>query len=70
LIDELLTAHDVKKALRCSLPHVYNLADRGQIPCIRFPSPSKGKPRDMVRFKIEDVRQFIEAHYVSLRVTR
>lgn len=67
MIDSLLTAQDVKRVLKCSLPHVYNLADRGQIPCIRIPCP--GKASSMVRFKQEDVRSFIQDHYMTLRVT-
>ena len=31
----LLVAKDVKKILRCSLPLVYKLAERGQLPCVR-----------------------------------
>lgn len=62
---DLLTAQDVKKILRCSLPLVYKLADRGQLPCVRWKCPGKGtdKPRTMVRFKLEDVLDFIEGNY-------
>lgn len=61
----LLTAQDVKKILRCSLPLVYKLAERGQLPCVRWDSPGKGtsKPRTMVRFKLDDVMEFINEHY-------
>jgi predicted DNA-binding transcriptional regulator AlpA len=64
-MEPLLDAKEVKKILRCSLPLVYKLADRGQIPCIRVPCPGIGKERTrtMVRFKKSDVLSFIEKHY-------
>lgn len=64
-IGELLDAKAVKKVLRCSLPLVYKLAERGQIPSVRIPCPGNGtiKPRDIVRFKKDDVIAFIEKHY-------
>lgn len=64
-IDPLLDAKDVKKVLRCSLPLVYKLADRGQLPSIRWECPGEGniKPRTMVRFRREDVLNFIKEHY-------
>lgn len=64
-IEPLLGAKDVKRLLRCSLPLVYKLADRGQLPCVRWECPGMGteKPRTMVRFKVADVRRFIEEHY-------
>jgi hypothetical protein len=62
---ELLKPKDVQKMLRVSLPLVYRMAQRGQLACVRWKCPGNGeeKPRTMVRFKPEDVRQFIEAHY-------
>ena len=64
-IEPLLNARDVSKILRCSLPHVYKMADRGQLPCIRWESPGNGerRSRSVVRFKMEDVLQFMENHY-------
>jgi len=64
-IKPLLDAKEVKKILRCSLPLVYKLADRGQLPCVRWKCPGDGnsKPRSMVRFKQIDVMEFIEKHY-------
>lgn len=61
----LLNAQDVKKILRCSLPLVYKLAERGQLPCVRWESPGEGqkKPRTMVRFKLDDVMDFIDRNY-------
>jgi len=64
---DLLTAQDVKKILRCSLPLVYKLAERGQLPCVRWECPGVGtdKPRTMVRFKPDDVIAFIDGHYMA-----
>jgi predicted DNA-binding transcriptional regulator AlpA len=64
---ELLNAKDVQKILKCSLPLVYRMADRGQIPCVRWESPGDGKkkPRSMVRFKLSDVKEFIERNYTT-----
>ena len=63
----LLTAQDVKKILRCSLPLVYKMAERGQIPCIRWACPGKGtdKPRKMLRFRLKDVMGFIDQNYTG-----
>jgi hypothetical protein len=64
-IDSLLDAKDVKAILRCSLPLVYKLAERKQIPCVRIPCPGEGqRARTMLRFKLNDVQAFIEKHYV------
>jgi len=63
--DNLLDAKDVKQMLSCSLPLVYKMADRGQLPCVRWECPGDGdkKPRTMVRFKKDDILEFIEKHY-------
>ena len=62
---ELLTAKDVKQILKCSLPLVYKLAERGQIPCVRWECFGNGeaKQKTMVRFKLNDVLNFIERNY-------
>jgi predicted DNA-binding transcriptional regulator AlpA len=62
---ELLNARDVSKLLKVSLPLVYRMAEREQLACVRWECPGEGeeKPRTMVRFKLEDVRDFIEEHY-------
>jgi excisionase family DNA binding protein len=64
---ELLTPKDVQKILKCSLPLVYKMADRGQLPCVRWECPGNGgkKPRTTVRFKLSDVQAFIEKHYAT-----
>jgi hypothetical protein len=66
-MEELLTAKETKKILKVSLPLVYKLADQKRIPCVRWDCPGKGKkkPRSMLRFKIEDVLNFIEEHYTT-----
>ena len=64
-IDPLLTAQEVKRLLKCSLPLVYKLAERGQVPCVRWECPGEEgkKSRTMVRFKQNDVLAFIESHH-------
>ena len=64
---ELLTAKDVQRILKVSLPLVYRLADRKQLACIRWECPGNGivKPRTCVRFKLSDVQAFIERHYAT-----
>jgi len=61
----LLDASEVRRLLKCSLPLIYKMAERGQIPCVRWECLGKGKekPRTTVRFKREDVFNFIEKHY-------
>ena len=62
---DLLTARDVSKILRVSLPLIYRMAERQQLPCVRWQCPGKGteKTPTTVRFKLEDVQGFIEKHY-------
>jgi len=61
--EPLLDAKEVKRILRCSLPLIYKMADRGQIPCVRIPCPGAGKPKSLLRFKKIDVISFIENNY-------
>ena len=62
---ELLNAQIVKKMLHCSLSLVYAMADRGQLPCVRWecPSDNGGRAKTIVRFKQQDIMDFIEKHY-------
>lgn len=64
-IESLLTAQQVAKILKCSLALAYRLAERGQLPAVRWECPGAGrqKPRTMVRFRLSDVREFIARHY-------
>jgi len=64
-MEPLLDAKQVQKILRVSLPLVYKMADRGQLPCVRWECPGEGKikPRTTVKFKLEDIMSFIEKHH-------
>ena len=59
---ELLTPKEVKAILKCSLPYVYKLGERGLLSCVRIPTIGNDK-RSMVRFKQKDVIDFIERNY-------
>jgi len=60
---ELLTPKDVQKMLKVSLSLVYRMAERGQLPCVRWEAPGEGeRKKTMVRFKQEDVFNFIQEH--------
>lgn len=61
--EPLLDAKEVKKILRCSLPLIYKMADRGQIPSVRIPCPGDKKPKRLLRFIKSDVLRFIEKYY-------
>ena len=65
ILEPLLDAKQVKAILRCSLPLVYKMAARRQLPCVKWDCPGDGdkKPRTMVRFKKADVFKFIEQNY-------
>ena len=60
---ELLTPKDVRKILKCSLPQVYRLAERGLIGVVRMPSGLESGGRGLVRFKLADILAFIEGNY-------
>ena len=62
---ELLTPKDVARMLKVSLALVYRMADRDQLPCVRWPCPGEGeeRSRNTVRFYLEDVIAFIESHH-------
>ena len=64
LLMELLTPKDVQKMLKVSLPLVYRMAERGQLPCVRWDSPGKGEKRKktVVRFEKEVILEFIRQH--------
>ena len=60
---ELLNAQEVARIFRCSRALVYRMADRKQLPCIRWECPGMGKKkRETVRFKKSDVIAFVEKH--------
>ena len=64
-METLLDAKQVSKMLRCSLPLIYKMANRGQLACVRWECPGEGKekPRTMVRFRQNDVMEFVKKHY-------
>lgn len=61
--EQLLTAKDVQRSLRCSLALVYRWADQGRLPCVRIPCPGNGRQKSLVRFKHSDLVEFIDRHY-------
>jgi hypothetical protein len=60
---QLLKPAQVAKILSCSLPWVYKASESGMLPSVRIPCPGAGERRKtMVRFRMEDLLNFIEAH--------
>ena len=62
LTAEILTPAEVQKILRVSRSMVYKFASSGRIPCIRIDTGHK----ELVRFKLSDVQEFIERHYKNV----
>ena len=61
--NNLLTAKQVQRMLNVSQALVYRMAERGQLPCIRWECPGEGKRKKAaVRFTLEDILNFIEMH--------
>jgi len=58
----LLKPKAVAKMLGMSVPWVYKSAKRGILPCVKLPSMGKNGT-EPVRFKKEDIVQFIEKYY-------
>jgi hypothetical protein len=63
--EPLLNTQDVRKILRCSMSLVYRMAEDGRLPCVKIPCPGKGKQKHLIRFKKEDVINFIEKNYLK-----
>jgi len=62
-MEPLLTPKDVKRMLGVSLSLVYRMADRGQLPCVRWEAPGEGeRKKTVVRFEKEVVLEFIKKH--------
>jgi len=61
---QLLKPAQVAKILQCSIPWVYKASEAGKIPSVRIPCPGKGKKQQktMVRFELQALLGFIEAH--------
>ncbi len=54
-------AKTIAKKLRCSPSQVYEMAERGDLPCVRFPR-GPGKTRSSVRFDPEAIERWISKH--------
>ena len=63
-LEDLLKASDVAKIFQCSRALIYRMADRGELPCIRWECTGEGKKqkRETVRFKKADIIAFVEKH--------
>jgi predicted DNA-binding transcriptional regulator AlpA len=62
-MDPLLTPKQVQKLLGASLPYIYKLASTNRILVVRIPSLGAGREKNLIRFKLEDVLNFINSHY-------
>jgi len=62
-MDPLLTPKQFQKLLSSSLPYIYKLASTGRIPVVKIPSLGGGREKNLIRFKLEDVRNFINSYY-------
>ncbi len=58
---ELEKAKATAKKLKCSPSQVYEMAARGDLPCVRFPR-GPGKTRSSVRFDPEAIEEWIAKH--------
>jgi len=61
---ELLNAKQVSKVLRVSQSLIYAMADRGQLPCVRWDCPSQDgkRKKSVVRFDLNDIVAFVDSH--------
>ena len=65
---ELLKPKQVARILQCSEPWVYKASETGLLPSVRIPCPGTGKrKKNLVRFEIEAIREFISVHRQTLR---
>jgi hypothetical protein len=67
MLEPLLDAKQVKAILRCSLPLVYKMAARGQLPCVQWECSGavNKRSRTMIRFKKTDIIKFMELNSVK-----
>ncbi len=57
-MEPLLDAQDVKKLLNVALATVYKMAERGQLPCVKWVIDASGKrPKSVIRFKKEELSE-------------
>jgi predicted DNA-binding transcriptional regulator AlpA len=62
-LNNLLKAKDVAQILCCSQALIYKMAERGQLPCVRWECPGNGtKAKMMLRFEASAVQAFIKDH--------
>ena len=64
---ELLNARQVAKIQNCAASSVYKMAERGLLPCVKWQiaSGEGRKERPLLRFKADDVLEFIENHRMT-----
>lgn len=68
-IEPLLTAVEVAALLKCSPAHVVSLYHAGRLPAagLAVTTPPTGRPgRRMLRFRVADVRAYIDAQTVVI----
>ena len=67
MFDELLKPRQTAKILNCSQSHIYDLADKGVLKCVKWNcNQGEGKrSKKILRFKLEHVMAFIEESTVS-----
>ena len=63
-MENLLTTKQVAKLLNVSIPLIYRMADRGQLPCVSWPCVGEGekRARNTVRFDLAEIIDFINKH--------
>lgn len=61
----LITPAEAAKLLNVSRPLIYKMGQDGRLPCVRIPCP--GSKKTIVRFKAEDVEDFIQRYYNPAR---
>jgi hypothetical protein len=62
---DLLTVKEVARMLRVSIPGIYKMAHRKQIPCIQWESPkgeNSSRAKTVLRFEPDAIVKFIEDH--------
>ena len=67
--ENLFTARQIAKLLNVSVPLIYRMADREQLPCICWPCPGHGekRARNTVRFDLSEILEFINKHRKGLQ---
>ena len=55
----LLKPTQAAKILNVSRPYIYKMADKGLLPCVRWPGTGD---KTVIRFLMDDILKFIEDH--------